>query len=115
MNFQIVRCRGTSEFGDSADYSYELHQTRRALSSLDATPAASANRSMPPILGPQDRESFFEVQARDRRASWKLAAASIFGVRLMASALVLTLAPRTEARPRFRQLSMDCPQSRRVP
>jgi Zn-dependent protease with chaperone function len=48
---------------------------------------------MPPILGPQNRESFFEVQARDRRASWKLAAASIFGVLLMASALVLTLAP----------------------
>jgi Zn-dependent protease with chaperone function len=48
---------------------------------------------MPSILGPEDRESFFEVQARDRRASWKLAAASIFGVLLMASALVLTLAP----------------------
>ena len=48
---------------------------------------------MPLILGPQDRVSFFEVQARDRRASWKLAAAAILGVLLMASALVLTLAP----------------------
>jgi Zn-dependent protease with chaperone function len=48
---------------------------------------------MLPVLGPENRESFFEVQARDRRASWKLAAASIFGVLLMASALVLTLAP----------------------
>jgi Zn-dependent protease with chaperone function len=48
---------------------------------------------MPPIPGPEDRESFFDVQARDRHASWKLAAASVFGVLLMASALVLTLAP----------------------
>ena len=62
------------------------------MSTLSATPA-SASRSTPPILGPQDRESFFAVQARDRRASWKLAAASILGVLLMASALVLTLAP----------------------
>jgi Zn-dependent protease with chaperone function len=62
------------------------------VSTLSATPA-SASRSTPPILGPQDRESFFAVQARDRRASWKLAAASILGVLLMASALVLTLAP----------------------
>ena len=61
------------------------------------TPRASATASAGlygrPILGPEDRESFFEVQARDRRASWKLAVACIFGVLLMGSALILTLAP----------------------
>jgi Zn-dependent protease with chaperone function len=58
-----------------------------------AAAPVSAGLSASSILGPEDRESFFEVQARDRRASWKLAVACVFGVLLMGSALVLTLAP----------------------
>jgi Zn-dependent protease with chaperone function len=53
----------------------------------------AADAPMPAILGPENRESFFAIQARDRRASWKLTAASLFGVLVMAGALVLTLAP----------------------
>ena len=46
-----------------------------------------------PIPGPVDRESFFAAQARNRRATWRLAAACLIAVLLMGIPLSVVVSP----------------------
>jgi Zn-dependent protease with chaperone function len=46
-----------------------------------------------PILGPEDRETFFAAQARHRRASWKLMAVCTLAVILMGIPIAMVVSP----------------------
>src|SRR6266542_2107267 len=61
-------------------------------------PQTSAERGAPlqpwrPVPGPVDRESFFAAQARNRRATWRLAAVCIVAVLLMGIPLSVVVSP----------------------
>jgi Zn-dependent protease with chaperone function len=45
------------------------------------------------FVGPRDRESFFEAQRRNRRATWRLTAVSALAVVVMGIPLALTITP----------------------
>jgi hypothetical protein len=45
------------------------------------------------MIGPPDRESFFEVQRRNRRATWRVSAVSVLATVVMGIPLALTITP----------------------
>jgi len=47
----------------------------------------------PVIIGPRDRESFFEAQRRNRRATWRLSAVAVIATVVMGIPLALTITP----------------------
>src|SRR5579864_1239788 len=47
----------------------------------------------PVIIGPRDRESFFEAQRRNRHATWRLSAVSVLATVVMGIPLALTITP----------------------
>ena len=53
----------------------------------------NANTAAAPMIGPRDRESFFEAQRRNRRATWRLSAVSVFATVVMGIPLALTITP----------------------
>lgn len=53
-----------------------------------ATPTGGA-----PFAGPRDRESFFDAQRRNRRATWRLSAVSVLATIIMGIPLALTITP----------------------
>jgi Zn-dependent protease with chaperone function len=53
----------------------------------------NANTAAAPLVGPRDRESFFEAQRRNRRATWRLTAVSALAVVVMGIPLALTITP----------------------
>src|SRR5579859_2085538 len=52
-----------------------------------------ANTTAAPMIGPRDRESFFEAQRRNRRATWRLSAVAVIATVLMGIPLALTITP----------------------
>jgi hypothetical protein len=46
-----------------------------------------------PVLGPEDRETFFAAQARHRRASWKLMAVCTLAVILTGIPIAMVVSP----------------------
>lgn len=46
-----------------------------------------------PFAGPRDRESFFEAQRRNRRATWRLSVVSVLATAVMGIPLALTITP----------------------
>src|SRR6202011_6338159 len=49
--------------------------------------------TVPPPPGPADRVAFFDEQRRNRRATWRLAAASALGVALMGIPVSIVVTP----------------------
>jgi Zn-dependent protease with chaperone function len=47
----------------------------------------------PRFAGPRDRESFFDAQRRNRRATWRLSAVSVLATIIMGIPLALTITP----------------------
>jgi len=45
------------------------------------------------VVGPRDRESFFEAQRRNRRATWRLSAVAVLATIVMGIPLALTITP----------------------
>jgi len=45
------------------------------------------------VVGPRDRESFFEAQRRNRRATWRLSAVAVLATAVMGIPLALTITP----------------------
>ncbi|MHB8539986.1 MAG: M48 family metalloprotease [Candidatus Acidiferrales bacterium] len=45
------------------------------------------------VVGPRDRESFFEAQRRNRRATWRLSVVSVLATVVMGIPLALTITP----------------------
>lgn len=45
------------------------------------------------MIGPRDRESFFEAQRRNRRATWRLSAVAVIATVVMGIPLALTITP----------------------
>ncbi|MHB8486436.1 MAG: hypothetical protein ACYDCM_12025, partial [Candidatus Acidiferrales bacterium] len=45
------------------------------------------------IVGPRERESFFEAQRRNRRATWRLSAVAVIATVVMGIPLALTITP----------------------
>ena len=79
-----ARHRGT-ESGPESD------RTDKALSDI---PNDHANtRTAAPMVGPRDRESFFEAQRRNRRATWRLSAVAVIATVVMGIPLALTITP----------------------
>lgn len=60
-------------------------------SKCQTTMAIDAAR--PQIIGPRDRESFFDAQRRNRRATWRLSVVSILATIIMGIPLALTITP----------------------
>jgi Zn-dependent protease with chaperone function len=54
---------------------------------------ATEERPWRPVPGPVDREAFFEAQARNRRATWRLTALCLLGVALMGIPISAVLTP----------------------
>lgn len=52
-----------------------------------------ANTTAAPMIGPRDRESFFEAQRRNRHATWRLSAVSVLATVVMGIPLALTITP----------------------
>ena len=52
-----------------------------------------ANTSAARMIGPRDRESFFEAQRRNRRATWRLSAVAVIATVVMGIPLALTITP----------------------
>lgn len=46
-----------------------------------------------PFAGPRDRESFFDAQRRNRRATWRLSSVSVLATVIMGIPLALTITP----------------------
>ena len=53
----------------------------------------NANTTTAPSLGPRDRETFFEAQRRNRRATWRLSAVSVLATVVMGIPLALLITP----------------------
>jgi hypothetical protein len=53
----------------------------------------NANTTAAPMIGPHDRESFFEVQCRNCRATWRVSAVSVLATVVMGVPLALTITP----------------------
>jgi len=53
----------------------------------------NTNTSAAPMVGPRDRESFFEAQRRNRRATWGLSVVSVLATVVMGIPLALTITP----------------------
>ncbi len=53
----------------------------------------NANTTAAPMIGPRDRESFFEAQRRNRHATWRLSAVSVLATVVMGIPLALTITP----------------------
>ena len=53
----------------------------------------NANTTAAPMVGPRDRESFFEAQRRNRRATWRLSAVAVIATVVMGIPLALTITP----------------------
>lgn len=53
----------------------------------------NAGTTAAPMIGPRDRESFFEAQKRNRRATWRLSAVSVAAAVVMGIPLALTITP----------------------
>lgn len=53
----------------------------------------NANTAAAPMVGPRDRESFFEAQRRNRRATWRLSAVAVIATVVMGIPLALTITP----------------------
>ena len=53
----------------------------------------NANTAAAPMIGPRDRESFFEAQRRNRRATWRLSAVAVIATVVMGIPLALTITP----------------------
>lgn len=53
----------------------------------------AAHTAGPSFAGPRDRESFFEAQKRNRRATWRISAASVAAVMVMGIPLALSITP----------------------
>jgi len=53
----------------------------------------NANATAAPMIGPRDRESFFEAQRRNRRATWRLSAVAVIATVVMGIPLALTVTP----------------------
>src|SRR5487761_280085 len=45
------------------------------------------------VVGPRDRESFFEAQRRNRRATWRRSAVAVIATIVMGIPLALTITP----------------------
>ena len=45
------------------------------------------------VIGPRDRESFFDAQRRNRRATWRLSAVSVLAAVVMGIPLALIVTP----------------------
>jgi Zn-dependent protease with chaperone function len=58
-----------------------------------ASPTEAAPRPFNPTLGPVDRESFFDAQRRNRRATWRLSAACALAAIVTGIPLSLVLTP----------------------
>lgn len=56
-------------------------------------PSMSANTTAAPLIGPRDRESFFEAQRRNGRATWRLSAVCVLAAIVMGIPLALTITP----------------------
>jgi len=53
----------------------------------------NSNTAAAPMIGPRDRESFFEAQRRNRRATWRLSVVSALATVVMGIPLALTITP----------------------
>lgn len=53
----------------------------------------NANTAAAPMIGPRDRESFFEAQRRNRHATWRLSVVSVLATVVMGIPLALTITP----------------------
>ena len=53
----------------------------------------NANTSAAPMIGPRDRESFFEAQRRNRHATWRVSVVSVLATVVMGIPLALTITP----------------------
>lgn len=53
----------------------------------------NVNTAAAPMIGPRDRESFFEAQRRNRRATWRLSAVAVIATVVMGIPLALTITP----------------------
>ena len=60
---------------------------------LDFSPSLSSTRPHTSTIGPVDRTNFFEEQRRNRRATWRLAAACGLAILAMGIPLSIVLTP----------------------
>ena len=66
---------------------------RQKEKSASPNPIMNANTAAAPMIGPRDRESFFEAQRRNRRATWRLSAVAVIATVVMGIPLALTITP----------------------
>jgi Zn-dependent protease with chaperone function len=88
-----LRPEGRRNSGDAARRQFLRMESGLLSSALKLPNSMATDAARPLAIGPRDRESFFEAQRRNRRATWRLSVVSVLATVVMGIPLALTVTP----------------------